>query len=122
MRRHSSSLQMPANNQRRMTEALESIARSSQRLATTLEQMAEAERERASFFAWLRGLLYEQPAAHGGKRAGPGNGGGMLDESGLPRGPHGGPGGVPALPDPRQRPCINVTPAKAEKTGRKWLW
>ena len=118
------SLHMLGINQRRDTEAIESMARSAKQIASSMETITACERERVS---WLRQFLEdlfartdERHCRTTTRRWGDGGMKGIAEPLPpvLPR----GPGGLPALPDSAERPCINVTPPKAEKTRRKWLW
>lgn len=116
-------LMLGNNLHRRQTQAAESIARSSEQIAESMRVMAAAEREKTlwlrEFFRWFQ--RNSQPDSESTTRRYNG-GGGMRDGTELPPLLPRGPGGIPALPDSAERPCINVTPSKAEKTRRKWLW
>jgi hypothetical protein len=111
------------NHHRRETEAMESMARSAKQIAASMETIAACERER---IGWLRQFFSEffttsdvRYSTHASRRYG--DGGGMRNGTEISPILPSGPGGMPALPD-GSRPCINVTPPKQEKTGRKWLW
>jgi hypothetical protein len=120
----SKSLHMLEINRRRDTEAIESMVRSAKQIASSMETIAACERERIGWLRQFFGELFartdESQSDTATRRYGDG---GMRSgaESLPPRLPP-GPGGIPALPDAQNRPCINVTPPKAEKTRRKWLW
>ena len=106
---------------RRQAEALESIARSSERIAGSMEVVAEANREETRFWRNFFGLFSRgQGNSQSNTRSHRGGGGGLSDHSSnVPPLPPQGPSGVAMLPG--ERPCINVTPAKApQKKGRLW--
>ena len=105
---------------RRQSEALDKIARSSERIAGSMEVMAEAGREETrfwrTFFAWISSADRVKPSESSHR----GGDGGLRDGTrNIPPLPPSGPSGIAALPG--ERPCINVTPAKApQKKGRLW--
>lgn len=111
------------NQQRRQTKAFESIARSAGEIAGSMRTIAAAEREKTQ---WLRGFFewwkdHPQATEEAVIRR-YGSGGGMRGSTNPQPNLPNGPSGISALPEAASRPCINVTPPKAEKSRRKSLW
>ena len=106
-------------SRKKEVEAMGSIADSARDIARSMDIIAEADRERLAFWRALFGNRGAS-AARSTDTYHRGGVGGLSDHcSNVPPLPPQGPSGAAMLPG--ERPCINVTPAKApQKKGRLW--